>query len=181
MSKSRGKGKREPNGRLQREPVHAIRETVALQRCRAMGWKPTLDNQKKAASATYGTAHGILLGRGWINMDQYHAAEHAFKVDSEYRSIKELPRSTVSAVNLEGGGGHVEPEPNSDSLRKKVEIAASRLADVNAALIEAKALSTVMTLVIHQQDIDEFAAPIAVRGLQMVFNQIVQPQRRKAG
>lgn len=176
----RKQGKRERNGRIAREPVHMVRETVAVQRCKAMGWSPTLDNQKKAASATYGTKHGQLFGTGKISADEYAAAELFQQRDHTYRSVRGMPRPTISAANIEGSTGGTSADLDPEEQRKISEAASSALEDVRRALLDANAIMSATTLVIMQEDIDEFALPSLKRGLQSVFNACIQGQR-KAG
>lgn len=191
MSKSPGRprkidAERYPSGQTKHVPVHLVRETVAIQRCKAMGWKPTLENQKKAASATYGTTHGRLYGtigpdkKRLLSADQYAAAELYQKRDHAYRSIKGLPRATISAQNIEGDGGGTTPEGDPEEIRKQCDAASSALEDVRRALLDVNAVMSTTTLVILQQEVDEFALPSVQRGLQSVFNACVQGQR-KAG
>ena len=176
----RKQGKREKSGRVAREPVHKIRETVATQRCLAMGWQPTMDNQKKAASATFGTAHGRLFGRGKITADQYAAAELFQRRDCTYRSAKGLPMATVSAQNIEGSSSGTPQELDEEEARERADAAASALRDVQRALIDVHAIASVTTLVVQQDDVDDFALDSVRRGLQAVFNLCVQGQRKRA-
>lgn len=125
MARRRRPGKREPNGRPQRAPAAETewqtKEHVLRLRCRALGWRPTVDNLRtvdRFGGTPWGMAllHGR-LGGSWTQtapMRRFLAADELAALRHAYVRAKGLPREHAPCGpygDATGGATHSELSP----------------------------------------------------------------------
>ena len=190
MSKGRPRkgGAREPNGQLRRNvgtnaEVMKIRDTVAIQRCKLMGWGKqgkhgwiaTEAERLEAVQPAYGTVQGRLHKRRLLTLDQLTAANAYYKAEGRYRAVEGLPPLEAPATDIFSGGG-AAPDPF-DVDEEAVANVKSTRADYVRLLKDAHGLTTAMYAILRQREITDENLPALRRGLDAVFNGMIAKQR----
>ena len=129
--RKRKAGKREPSGRLQRDPAAEtewlVMEPVLRRRCREIGWRPSVENMRKVRGPEGGTAWGHLWLRQQITREQHDAAVWFDRLRADYL------RAICAPVQK---GSDMDPDNRGASLMAENE---RRNRAIRAAYIEAEA------------------------------------------
>lgn len=114
------KGKREKNGRHQRDPKEETEwltlEPVLRRRCDELGWPATVDNMRAVRGHEGGTLWGHLHLREVITRPMYEAATTFANLREEYLISIAAPAQRGSDMNPDGRGASLTAE-NVDRAR----------------------------------------------------------------
>lgn len=117
--RKRKQGKRERNGKPQRQTGYEVKLPVLEQRCRLLGWEATYENLKQADKYG-GTLWGLIYLGGGFTERHFETADRVAEVIARHDRAMGLPRRVPGIVDLLAARGRSVKEPNPESERRDI-------------------------------------------------------------